>query len=546
MKQNYFKTLLLFTILIGSSLHSQNTVGALLNTANSFNGYSLFTINKETYLINNCGEVINQWTSAFSSGKSVYLLENGNLLRAAQIDNPGNIAIPGVGGRIELFDWAGTLLWSFDFTTPTRIQHHDIFPMPNGNILVLGAALLTDTEAIQMGRNPENLTSTTFYDEHIVELEPTGTNTANVIWEWNFKDHLIQDFDNTKDNFGIVSQNPQKLDINFLGISNGGANWLHVNSLQYNAQLDQIVLSSRHMSEIYIIDHSTTTSEASTSSGGTYGKGGDFLYRWGNPQTYKQGTTGDQKLFGQHYPHWIEPGLNDAGKILLYNNGLNRTPQFSQIDIIDPPATVSGFYDYTTNTAYGPSTTDYTYTATVNTDFFSAILSSAQRLPNGNTLICEGTSGRFFEIDASNNIVWDYVNPVHSSGIMTQGDDPDTFSNNTFRVTSYSPQYAAFSGRTLTPGSPIELNPNLSNCTVLDVGKLTLNEIKIFPNPVSEILSIQSAENITLIEIFNPLGKMVKRIENKKSINISNLSSGFYIVKAYASDKVTTKKVIKI
>lgn len=546
MKQNYFKTLLLFTLLTISSLHSQNTVGALLNTANSFNGYSLFTINKETYLINNCGEVINQWTSVYSSGKSVYLLENGNLLRASQIENPGNIAIPGVGGRIELFDWAGNLTWSYDFTTPTRIQHHDIFPLSNGNILVLGAALLTDTEAIQMGRNPANLTSTTFYDEHIVELQPVGTNAANVIWEWNFKDHLIQDFDNTKDNFGIVSQNPQKLDINFLGISNGGANWLHVNSLQYNAQLDQIVLSSRQLSEIYIIDHSTTTSEASTSSGGDYGKGGDFLYRWGNPQAYKQGTTGDQKLFSQHNPHWIEPGLTDAGKILLYNNGQNRTPQFSQIDIIDPPATVPGFYNYTTNSAYGPSTTDYTYTATVNTDFFSPILSSAQRLPNGNTLICEGTSGRFFEIDSSNNIVWDYVNPVHSSGIMTQGDDPDTVNNNTFRVTRYSTSYAAFNGRSLTPGLPIETNPNLSNCTVLAVEKQSLGQIKIFPNPVSEILSIQSVENITLIEIFNPLGKMVKRIENRKTINISNLPSGFYIVKAYTSNKVTTKKVIKI
>ena len=87
------------------------------------------------------------------------------------------------------------------------------------------------------------------------------------------------------------------------------------------------------MNEIYIIDHSTSTAEAATSSGGIYNKGGDFLYRWGNPQAYRQGDQNDQKLFGQHYPHWIPDGLADAGKLILFNNGFSRTPSFSEVFI---------------------------------------------------------------------------------------------------------------------------------------------------------------------------------------------------------------------
>ena len=226
------------------------------------------------------------------------------------------------------------------------VQHHDIYPLPHGNILVLAATIMTNAEAVQAGRNPANLVDGNLFNEQIVELQPVGNNSANIVWEWNIKDHLIQDFDGSKDNFGSVESNPQLLDINFLGSLSGINNWLHVNSIQYNADLDQIVLSSRHMNEIYIIDHSTSTAEAATSSGGIYNKGGDFLYRWGNPQAYRQGDQNDQKLFGQHYPHWIPNGLADAGKLILFNNGFSRTPSFSEVFILDPPTDSPGFYKH--------------------------------------------------------------------------------------------------------------------------------------------------------------------------------------------------------
>ena len=80
------------------------------------------------------------------------------------------------------------------------------------------------------------------------------------------------------------------------------------------------MLSSRNRSEVYIVDHSTTTDEASSNSGGTYGKGCDFLYRWGNPQNYDRGSDNDQILRGQHSAIWIPENFPGEGNILLFNN----------------------------------------------------------------------------------------------------------------------------------------------------------------------------------------------------------------------------------
>ena len=544
MKKKY--TIILLFLVTPLLFFSQNTVGVISNSEGSFNGYTLFTTQTETYLINNCGEVINQWVSAYNSGRSAYLLENGNLLRAASIPNPGNIAIPGLGGRVELFDWDGNLIWEYNYSTETVSQHHDIYPMPNGNILLLGASKITNDEAIQLGKDPSHLV-TDLYNEHILELEPVGNNSANIIWEWHIKDHLIQDFDNTKANYGVVDENPQRLDINYLGSGNSGnPNWLHCNSVQYNADLDQIILSFRFINEFIIIDHSTTTTEAASTSGGTYLKGGDILYRWGNPASYQQGSTANQKLFGQHYPHWITEG-DDAGKIILFNNGWQRSTSFSEIDIIDPPMTAPGFYSYTPNTAYGPSSPDYIYTAPTVTDFYSPILSGAQRLPNGNTLICEGTSGRLFEIDVNENIVWEYINPDTSAGILSQGDSTEFVNNNLFRGKKYAVDYPAFTGRDLTPGDPIELNSNTNApCEILNILEFPITSVSVFPNPVQSLLNVRSTSTIDKIEFYSILGKKIHETHNtKNSIDISTFKSGLYFVQIHSGNKHVSKKIIK-
>ncbi len=525
--------------------YSQNTVGTITNNNGTFNGYTLYAPagHTETYLINNCGEIVNQWTSTVAPGNAVYLLENGNLLRAGKISNP-DVNFGGVGGKVELFDWDGNLLWSYTYSSPTFSQHHDVYPMPNGNVLMLAVNTMTEAEAIQAGRNPSNIVDGKLFNEQILELEPVGANGANIVWEWNIKDHLIQDFDVTKDNHGIVEDNPQLLDINFLGVGlTGAANWLHFNSIQYNEQLDQIVISSRLLSEMYIIDHGTTTAEAASHTGGARGKGGDFLYRWGNPIAYKRGTAADQKLFGQHYPHFIPNGLPDAGKIIVFNNGLNRLPSHSQIDIITPPEDSEGVYTYNAGTAYGPSATDYTYVDPIlNENFFSRILSSGQRLPNGNTLICDGDSGYFFEITPTEEIVWEYINPVTPTGILSQGDDSTASPNLTFRALRYASDYPAFTGRDLTPSAPVEQNPDLSGCTILSTAETQNQNFTITPNPTKDIITIHG--DIDKVEIYNLLGKRI-RSTSKNTIDLSKQKTGMYILKIYTDKKVTTTKILK-
>lgn len=522
----------------------QNTVGVLKNEPDSLNGYTLLypANSQETYLINNCGEVINQWHSNYTPGASAYLLENGNLLRTGKITNP-DINFGGVGGKIELFDWDNNLLWEYTYSTTNHSQHHDVYPLPNGNILMLAVSTMQSLEAIQAGRDPSLLSDGKLFNEQILELEPVGSNHANIVWEWNIKEHLIQDIDNTKDNFGIVADNPQLLDINFLNANNPVANWLHINSIQYNENLDQIILSSRRLSEIYIIDHSTTTQEAASHSGGTYGKGGDFLYRWGNREAYDKGDNSNVTLDGQHYPHWVPDTFTDEGKIILFNNG--NSVGFSSVEIIDPPTTSAGVYTYNSVTGYGPTASEWSYTAPTPSDFFSSILSSGERLPNGNTLICDGDSGYFFEVDVNNIIVWEYVNPDAASGILSQGDIPS--SNFTFRAKKFPFDYPAFIGRDLTPGDPIETNPDISNCNLLSVPDNTIEElnVKLYPNPVIDYLTVDYAKSINSIEVYTMFGQLLKKVTNTKNIKLGNMSSGFYLIRINSEEGSITKKILK-
>ncbi|MGK0414557.1 MAG: hypothetical protein ACJA1B_002784, partial [Polaribacter sp.] len=257
-----FKKFTFLFLFLAQFVQSQNTVGTISMTDETFDGYTLFSADTKTYLINNCGQVMNSWTSNFTPGNSVYLLPNGNLLRTGREDEKSDIIFGGQGGIVELFNWDGTIIWSYSFNSNLERQHHDIYPMPNGNILILLAEIWSKEEAISQGRDPSKISEERLYNEKIREVKPTGTDEIEVLWEWNIKDHVIQDFDDTKQNFGDVAKSPEKLDVNFLNGGNGSANWLHVNSIQYYEQLNQIVLSSRNLSEIWIIDHSTTTEEA--------------------------------------------------------------------------------------------------------------------------------------------------------------------------------------------------------------------------------------------------------------------------------------------
>ncbi len=459
MKQPVFTALFLALVLSGIAT-AQQTVGLFLNEDDSFEGYTLFAPLRSTttYLIDNEGLLVHSWEGTRSPGASVYLLENGNLLRTFAI-NPSDFPAGGGGGGFEEVDWDGTVVYSYDYASETYFQHHDVQYLPSGNVLLIAWELKSAAEALAAGRNPSFLVDDELWPDHIVELE---TATGSVVWEWHLWDHLVQDFDPTKDHWGVVADHPERVNINFLQGA-GSADWTHTNSVAYNEALDQILLSVHNFHEIWIIDHSTTTAEAAGSTGGNSGQGGDLLYRWGNPRSYGAGSVSDQQLFGQHNAHWIESSLPGAGNILLFNNGVGRL--YSSVDEISPPTPDDeGNYPLEVGNAYGPSSATWVYTAPDPTDFYSSHISGAGRLPNGNTLICSGTNGTFFEVTPSGETVWLYVNPVVDDVPLTQGEPipqiQGSYLNSVFRSERYAPDFEGFSGHTLVGGAPIEIDPN--------------------------------------------------------------------------------------
>ncbi len=442
------------------------TTGLLLNAPGASDGYTLFSPNTtgDTYLIDKDANLVNQWTSNYAPGLLGYLLEDGSLLRAASPTGQGGngfIEAAGAGGLLERFDWDGNLTWQFSYSTPTQLAHHDFEVMPNGNILLIAWELKSEAEATQAGRDP-NLPGPGFlYPDHIIEVQPDYVNGGGtIVWEWYVWDHLVQEFDATKDNYygpTGVEDHPELIDINFVSVFDDGAgapeDWTHANGIDYNAELDQIVLSVREFSEFWIIDHSTTTEEAAGHTGGNSGMGGDLLYRWGNPQAYDRGDASDRVLFYQHDAKWVEDGDPGEGNITVLNNGFGRPgTDFTTVEEIAPP--VDGFnYTLDTGQPYGPNDTAWTYTAAAPDDF-TAIISGTQRLPNGNTQITYGVKGTFVEVTPEGEEVWRYVSP-YITGATLGPEDPIPFlgindpvlstlrANFTFRAIDYPADYLA-------------------------------------------------------------------------------------------------------
>ena len=323
---------------VQSPVPEPGKVGVLFSDSRACPGYNLINPGrKKTFLYDNEGRVVHAWTSQFSSGAAAYLLENGHLFRPAEAEKrrPG-FQGPAAGGRIEEFDWDGNLVWELEYHSEKRLPHHDAIKLPNGNALLICWEMIDEKEAVAQGRLAETVKGSHLQPDCLVEIKPTGAKTGEVVWEWRAWDHLIQDRDKTKPNYGNVSQHPERFDVNYVRGQDdqqapakkagprSNPDWMHVNAVAYNADLDQIVMSSPNFCEIWIIDHSTTKEEAKGHTGGRSGKGGDILYRWGNPRAYRTGTKADQRLYFQHNIQWISKGLQGEGHLLVFNNGGGR------------------------------------------------------------------------------------------------------------------------------------------------------------------------------------------------------------------------------
>ena len=381
-----------------------------------FNGMTLFSPTQgggggggsfNSYLVNNELNVINEWTHPRGAASMPYLLPDSTLVYPYRVESP-TMGAGGVGGGISKYSWNGDLLWNFEISNNTYQHHHDVEPMPNGNILVIAWERKTADEAYAVGRQSIDNSLNEMWAEAILEVEPVGTDDANIVWEWHIWDHLIQDVDTSLSNYGVIADHPELQDVNYGNAGSnqgpGGPNgdWKHMNAVSYNESLDQIVLSSRHHDEIYIIDHSTTAEEAGGHTGGIYGMGGDYLYRWGNPQTYNRGTNSDHLLGSPHGVNWIPEGYPGEGNLILFNN--NYSSNTSAVFEIMTPLNENGTYDIGAGQPYGPDNPVWFHAG----GFHTQMQGGAFRQPNGNTLVTDCDDAYMFEVTNDHEVVWSH------------------------------------------------------------------------------------------------------------------------------------------
>lgn len=534
MKQLFQKSLLIISFIISfiNASSQTPTVGLIYNDTDATEGYMLFSpeINKSVYLINNCGEKINEWTFSELPALTCYFLENGNLLRAGQ-------------DSLEIRDWNNNLIWSYALTANGIRAHHDIEPLPNGNILLVVRDIYNKAQMIEAGKDTNTVKQNTQLDK-IVELEPSGTNDATIVWEWKIMDHLVQDFDSTKNNYGVINDHPELIDINYESFDD--IDWSHANSVDYNAGLDQILITIRHLSEIIIVDHSTTGKESQGKSVGRYGRGGDILWRWGNVNVYRKGESNQQKLFMPHDAQWVKAGYPDEGKITVFNNGDGETQPFSSIHIVDPELTDSG---YTINNGiFLPDDFEWSWSGLILGDtVFERNKSGVQQLQSGNLLMCETSIGRVSELTKSGELLWTYVNPSGMS-IFNQYEIITPLSGVTiYRGEKYPADYPGFYGLDLSPQGIIENeNPVSDSCiAIVGVENDVADNLKIINPVVNNRLEFSENVSINSIAIYDITGKLIFKKDNFRGNNIPvYLKQSVYILQFTTKNKVYNRKIV--
>jgi len=396
------------------------------NKAKTYDGYTLFSPmsnSKTVYLIDMEGNMVHKWETDYLPGLYAILLENGNLLRGGRPDNPP-CTVGGVGGIVQEIDWDGNVVWEYKMMTPTEVQHHTFWRMPNGNTLLLGWEYKSNAEAIAKGRDPKTLPVTVFnagvfhygmWVDFVREVDKNG----ETVWEWHVWDH--------------IGPGPNQLDINFhlpkpVGDIYASFDWTHFNTVGYIPEKDQVIMNSRNFSEFYIVDHKT----------------GEMLYRWGNPAAYGQGKApswydnGDQKVFGSHCATWI-----GKDRVIIFDNGSER-PEGNRSAAVEVDIKTGNIV--------------WEYEANHSTSFYSYRQGAVQRLPNGNTLITSTHNGHLIEVTKGKEVVWDYVSPIRNGKpqcSLEDGDGHNRLNNMIHRAYRYGPDYPGLQGKDLSNKVPL-------------------------------------------------------------------------------------------
>ena len=338
------------------------------------------------YLVNKEGECLFNWFFNKNMGNDLELLPDGRVIGMFKVDNPA-ISAGGVGGIVRIINPDMSIDWEYEYSSSTHIAHHDVELLPNGHVLILTWESINVALAQQSGVQ----TTTDIIPEKIIEVNPS---TDQIVWEWSSWNHIIQDIDSNLPNYGILANNPQLININYA--NNGSGDIMHANSIDYDVNKDIIYMSVNFYNEVWVIDHSTTTVEATGTTGGNYDKGGDLIYRFGNPLAYNN-TQGTPLFDAIHFANLLENGVPGEGNILIYGNG--KTAEQSTIYELDIPDN----FNLVANTNNEPNVV-WSFT---DSNLYFPRLGGAVRLSNGNTLICEPDYG-YWEVTPNNEVVWKY------------------------------------------------------------------------------------------------------------------------------------------
>jgi hypothetical protein len=313
-----------------------------------------------TYAINVNGKFAKTWTSPVAGTTLGYTrpLDNGNLL--AFITKTGTY-------EAAEFTQAGAIVWQYT-ETGDRTYHHDLARIPNGNTLIVCSRQVTYL----------NISSKVLTDDCLLEVDPND----NIVFTWQTADHF--------DDFGF-SDAAKAL------IAAQAGDWAHMNSAEivpannyHDARFKpgNIIVSYRYLNMVIIVDPST----------------GSIVWQTSNI------------TIGQHDATMLKNGLPGAGNILIFDNGMTNVGD-------NPGVTPGRLYSRVVEMNPLDFSIAYEYNASLSGYpiywFYGSFVGSAQRLPNGNTLIDEGPDGRIFEVTAAGQLVWEWVNPIASATAST-------------------------------------------------------------------------------------------------------------------------------
>ena len=477
----YLICLLFFTVVGSSQVFAAEASWAVTgvlqnNSAKAYDGYTLFDFGAATYLIDMKGHLRMKWE--WESGGTTELLENGHLLRheAAEGGSVPNLRWGGESGQISEYDWYGNLIWRYVINEDNEISHHWISRTSKGTTLVMVWERISYDDAVDAGRDPSTLNNSDcrnsvnpgpgryicdLWPDKIVELDSSNPADVKEIWTWRAWDHMVQDFDPEKDNYGNVADNPDKIDINFRfpierNSHRASADFGHANKVTYYEEggKGRVILNLRVFGEFFVIDYDSKK----------------IIDRWGNPCSSKRGecpsymNNGEQQLFGPHASNRVAEDSPGAGNMVIWDNGWMRPASISipggfagiQSRALEVDLKREGREPFSTSPA------DIVWQYMGNSSMYSAFVGDARRLPNGNTLMSSSIEGHFLEVTPEGEIVWEYVVPLNGDSYLCVARDSDFVSNFTGVVRRYATDFSGFAGKHLW--GHWEVGPLNENC----------------------------------------------------------------------------------